>query len=104
MRKAKAPAPAAQPGLPAPDAGPLDLVRNTRRPLAFWDRAKFLILIALIWPLLVWSMMANNPLVGFDDAVKTQLQQGWWAFVLFGAEALRQVHYFICERSARYYQ
>jgi cell division protease FtsH len=103
MRKAKAPAAEPRPGLPAPDAGPLDLVRKTRQPLEFWDRVKFLILLVLIWPLLVWSMMADNPLVGASDAVKTQLMQGWWAFVLLGLELVRQVHILICERSERYY-
>ena len=103
MRKAKAPAAEPRPGLPAPDTGPLDLVRRTRPPLEFWDRAKFLILLVLIWPLLVWSMMADNPLVGASDAVKTQLMQGWWAFVLLGIELLRQTHILICEHSERYY-
>ena len=37
----------------------------TRRRLSLWDRFKWLVLLVLIWLLLVWSLMADNPLVGF---------------------------------------
>ena len=39
-----------------------------RRPLPFWDRVKFLVLLGGLWFLLVWSLMAGNPLIGFKDA------------------------------------
>src|SRR5580692_2124328 len=89
-------------GLPPPGAGPVEQVRNTRKPLEFWDRIKILVLLALIWVLLVWAMMANNPLVGFSDAVKTQVHEGFWVFILIGLEAVRQVHFVICEHWAAY--
>jgi cell division protease FtsH len=100
MRKVQAPG---AEGLPPPDAGPLILARKTRKPLDFWDRVKFLLLLGLIWLLLVWAMMANNPLVGFMDAVRTQVHEGSWVFILIGLEAVRQVHFLICEHWARYY-
>lgn len=78
-------------------------MRKTRRPVELWDRVKFAILLLLIWPILVWSMMADNPLVGFADAARTQLREGWWVFILVGLEVLRQVHYLMSERSPGYY-
>jgi cell division protease FtsH len=76
----------------------------TRRRLSFWDRSKWLILLAVIWLLLVWSLMANNPLVGFVDACKIEARIGWWVFILIGLELIHQTHFFISEHSARYNQ
>jgi ATP-dependent Zn protease len=76
----------------------------TRRPVPIWDRIKWLVLLAAIWFLLVWSLMADNPLVGFADAVRIEAQLGWWVFVLAGLELVHQVHFLISERSARYNQ
>jgi len=47
--------------------GPAD-----RKPMSIWDRIKFLILLVLVWFILVWSAMANNPLIGFSDAMRIQ--------------------------------
>jgi ATP-dependent Zn protease len=102
--KAKVPATEPTPGLPPPDTGPLTLLARTRKPLELWDRIKFSVLLVLLWFILVWSMMANNPLVGFTDACLTQLRQGWWVFLLVGLEVLRQVHFLVSERSSGYYQ
>jgi hypothetical protein len=68
------------------DSRPVDAQRATRRPLGLLERIKFLVIFGLIWLCLVWSMLANNPLVGFSDAVKTQVH-----------EAVRQVHFLISE-------
>jgi ATP-dependent Zn protease len=68
-----------------------------------WDRIKFLLLLGLIWFLLMWSVMANDPLVGFSDAVRIQVRTGWWVFALMGLEVLRQVHFLISEHSAGYH-
>ncbi len=46
---------------------PVDAHRLTRKPLGLWDRIKFLVLLGVVWILLVWSVMANDPLVGFSD-------------------------------------
>jgi ATP-dependent Zn protease len=76
----------------------------TRRKMSFWDRSKWLILLVLIWFLLVWSLMANNPLVGFVDAAKIEVRTGWWVFILIGLELIHQLHFFISEHSAAYNQ
>ena len=76
----------------------------TRRRLSLWDRSKWLILLIVIWLLLVWSLMANNPLIGFVDACKIEAQIGWWVFILIGLELIHQIHFFISERSAAYHQ
>jgi len=73
----------------------------TRRRLSFWDRSKWLVLLVVIWLLLVWSLMANNPLTGFGDAVKIETRIGWWVFILIGLELIHQLHFFISERFRR---
>jgi cell division protease FtsH len=72
--------------------------------MSLWDRLKFLILLALIWWILVWSAMANNPLMGISDAIRTEVRSGAWVFVLAGLEALRQIHFLISEHWARYHR
>ncbi|HET7245319.1 MAG TPA: AAA family ATPase, partial [Streptosporangiaceae bacterium] len=91
-------------GLPAPGERPRDEDRRTRKPMSLWDRLKFLILLALIWWILVWSAMANNPLMGINDAIRTEVRSGAWVFVLAGLEALRQIHFLISEHWARYHR
>ncbi|MCW2897179.1 MAG: ATPase central domain protein [Actinomycetia bacterium] len=76
----------------------------TRRKLSPWDRSKWLVLLVVIWLLLVWSLMANNPLMGFLDAAKIEVQIGWWVFILIGLELIHQIHFFISEHSAAYNQ
>jgi cell division protease FtsH len=90
-------------GLPAPGEHPQDEDRGTRKPLHFFDRVKFLLLLALIWWILVWSAMANNPLMGISDAMRTEVRTGTWVFVLAALEALRQIHFLISEHSAGYH-
>jgi cell division protease FtsH len=98
-------APAGSPeGLRPPDGRPRDDDRPTRKPLPIWDRIKFLLLLILVWFILVWSAMANNPLVGFQDAMRLEARSGVWVFVLIGLEALRQIHFLISEHWAGYYR
>jgi cell division protease FtsH len=99
MRKARA-----AEGLPPPGGRPKDEDWLTRKPLSFWDRIKFLVLLGLVWFILVWSVMANDPLVGFSDALRIEVRSGWWVFVLLGLEVIRQIHFFISERSASYHR
>jgi cell division protease FtsH len=98
-------APAGSPeGLRPPDGRPRDDDRPTRKPLPIWDRIKFLLLLILVWFILVWSAMANNPLVGFQDALRIESRSGVWVFVLIGLEALRQIHFLLSEHWAAYYR
>jgi ATP-dependent Zn protease len=89
-------------GLRPPGEQPRDTERPTRKPIPFWDRIKFLLLLALVWVLLTWAVMANNPLVGWQDAVRIEVRAGAWVFVLMGLEAIRQIHYLISEHWAGY--
>ena len=92
-------------GLPPPGGGrPVDAHRLTRKPLGFWDRIKFLLLLILLWFVLVWSVMANDPLVGFSDAMRIEVRSGWWVFLLIGLEVLRQIHFLISEHWRGYYR
>ena len=91
-------------GLRPPGEQQPDTERPTRKPLPLWERIKFLLLLALVWLLLTWSAMANNPLMGFSDAARIEARAGAWVFVLMGLETLRQVHYLISEHWASYHR
>ena len=93
---------AAPEGLRPPETGPRQREMATRKPLALWDRTKFLLLLAIIWFVLVWSSMADNPLLPFVDAVREQVRSAAWVLVLFGLEVLRQLHFLLSEHAAWY--
>ena len=101
----KARAATAEEGLSAPgESRPVDADRLTRKPLGFWDRIKFLLLLTLLWFVLVWSVMANDPLVGFSDAMRIEARSGWWVFLLIGLELLRQIHFLVSEHWRAYHR
>jgi cell division protease FtsH len=81
--------------------------RETRAPLAMWDRVKFLLLLGLLWVAglaVVWAASVN-PLGGpFSDAVRLAVADYAWILVLAGLELTRQLHYFIEEHSKGYYR
>ena len=91
-------------GLRPPGERPRDDDRPTRKPLSFWDRVRFLLVLVLIWFVLVWSAMANNPLIGFADALRIESRAGTWVFVLIGLEVLRQLHFLVSEHWAGYHR
>src|ERR1700733_6620682 len=98
-------APAQSPeGLRPPGERPRDEDRPTRKPLPLWDRVKVLLLLVLVWFILVWSAMANNPLIGFIDAMRIESRAGVWVFVLIGLEVLRQLHFLVSEHWAGYHR
>jgi ATP-dependent Zn protease len=84
---------------PATDSEP----RPTRKPLAMWDRVKYLLLLFLLFWWFVWSAMADNPLKSFPDALRETAQAKTWIFVLAGIELVRQLHFFVSERSPAYH-
>ena len=90
-------------GLRPPDEGPRDDNRPTRPRLAMWDRIKFIVLLSLLWLILVWAAMADNPLLPFVDAMRLEARGSVWIFVLLGLEVLRQLHFLISERWAGYH-
>jgi ATP-dependent Zn protease len=80
--------------------------RPTRKPLALWDRVKFLLLAAVLFGLFVWNDVASFP-TGFlpvDEALSRQLDAKWWIVALAGVEVVRQLHYLVSERSARWHR
>jgi cell division protease FtsH len=91
-------------GLRPPDEGPSDPYRPTRPKLAMWDRIKFLLLFAIAFFVLVWSSMADNPLLPFRDALYFQVQERWWLLALAGVEVLRQIHFLISEHWSAYHR
>jgi cell division protease FtsH len=101
MKKSKQPA---ELGLTYEGGRPREEDILTRRRIPIWDRIKWLVLLAVIWLLLVWALMADNQIMGFADAVRIQVRLGTWVFVLAGLEVVHQVHFLISEHSARYNQ
>src|SRR5215218_9189272 len=83
---------------------PRDDDRQTRKPLAMWDRAKYLLLLAALFWFFVWAAIADNPLLPFNDAVNDTVSEKRWIFLLGALELIRQVHYLISERSAAYHR
>ncbi len=89
---------------PEQDRQPGPAEQRTRKPLAPWDRLKFVALLALLWLVLVWSDMANDPIIGVADAARQQLTSARWVLILLGAELLRQLHFLIAEHWPGYYR
>ena len=48
--------------------------------------------------------MADNPLLPFADAARIQLDDSQWLLWLAGLELVRQLHFFVSERSPRYHR
>ncbi|HYJ60808.1 MAG TPA: hypothetical protein VE032_05010, partial [Actinomycetota bacterium] len=80
--------------------------RATRAPMAFWDRIRFLLLLALIWLCglaVVWTTTVA-PLGGsIDEALRLAVRDYVWVLVLMVVECIRQLHYLIEEHSKGYY-
>ncbi|MEU8246133.1 AAA family ATPase [Nonomuraea sp. NPDC048916] len=91
-------------GLRAPGSGPADAGSVTRKTMPFWDRAKFLIGLTAAFLVLTWKMMADYEGVAtFADSTRTIARDHQWIFWLLGAEALRQLHFLVSERSPGYH-
>src|SRR5918992_6267427 len=54
---------------PAFVSRPRDDERRTRKPLGWWDRLKFLLLLTALFWFFAWGEMADNPLLPFGEAV-----------------------------------
>ena len=85
------------------ESRPRDTDRKTRIHLSAFDRLKFLVAFTLTFFVLVWSDMAGNPLLGFNDAVIERSKSTWWLFLLAGLEIVRQVHFLISEYASPYH-
>ncbi len=79
--------------------------RGTRKPLPWWDRVKFLVLIATLFSLLIWNeYLRIEPLGSWADAAMEITTSQRWLVVLAGLEVLRQLHFAFSERSAGYHR
>jgi cell division protease FtsH len=104
------------PAVPPPDSpqghdGPLgfhgnpkESERPTRRPMILLDRIKFILLFLIAWLVLVVADIGDNPLLSVGDAFRKGLRSNWWMLVLVVLEVIRQIHYFISEKSAAYHR
>jgi cell division protease FtsH len=83
---------------------PKESERDTRKPLPWWDRVKFLILFGGAWLILAIGEYSRlEPKLGRYGALYQASRSNLWLLVLFGMEAIRQLHYLIAGRSKRYY-
>jgi len=82
---------------------PRDSDRKTRVHLPLFDRIKFFLLFILVFVILVWAAMANDPILKFHDAVINELNARWWLIALFVVEAVRQIHFGLAETLAPYH-
>ena len=67
--------------------------------MSLWDRTRLLLLFVAAWFIIVWASMADNPLLPFSDAALIQLHDSQWLLWLAGLEVLRQIHFFVSEKS-----
>ena len=98
---ADTPGPAAPPPPVEPDRKP---EAATRKRMSLWDRGRLLLLFVVAWFIIVWASMADNPLLPFSDAALIQLSDSQWLLWLAGLEVLRQIHFFISEKSPGYHR
>src|SRR5688572_22620404 len=99
-------------GLGPPDAGPTfgfksrERIedRTTRKPMGTWDRVKILVLLVGLFFFFVLAETGDNPILPFGEAVDQQLGDKWWLVALAVLEVVRQIHYLISEKSARWHR
>jgi cell division protease FtsH len=95
-------------GLPPPGGRPRDDDRLTRKRLPLWDRIKLLLMLAILWMVLVWTVIAREPperfTTAFADAWRTEVRSAWWLLIVMGLEVIRQIHFIVSERWAGYNQ
>ncbi len=85
---------------------PRDEERLTRKPLAWWDRIKILILLLGVWGALLWADIAGNPLLPLSAAFQLAMTNTFRLAILAlaGLEVVRQIHYAISEHWSRYHR
>lgn len=105
-----------KPGLswPAHDVGPSpppeyksrerEEDRQTRKPLAWWDRIKILFLLLGFWSMFAWAAMAADPTLSLSEAASLAAASQGWLLLLASFEAMRQAHYIVSENWGGYHQ
>lgn len=85
-----------------PYTPPPTVVAKPRRKLMFFDRAKLLVFLAVIFAFLVSKYHADIPYVTWSGAFNHVLRNSWLLLALCGVEFVRQIHYVVSERVAGY--
>lgn len=80
-----------------------DSDRKTRVHLSIYDRSKFLLLFVIVYLVLVWAALADNPLLSVGDAFNEITRTRTWLLVLVVIEILRQMHFLVSEIAAPYH-
>jgi ATP-dependent Zn protease len=75
---------------------------KARRKKAFIDRAKILLILAGWFGFSFWRLRNSQPAYTLNDALIEQLRSSAWLLGFIGLELVRQIHYLVSERSARY--
>ncbi|MGC8481370.1 MAG: AAA family ATPase, partial [Acidimicrobiales bacterium] len=83
---------------------PSEEVASTRKPLEPWDRVKFLLLFIVAWLAFVMVAANNNPLESIDSVARNVSRNEWWLLLLMFVELVRQSHFLIAERNAKWNQ
>src|SRR5262245_46705429 len=78
--------------------------RKTRKPLAFWDRIKFLLLLAVLFAFFRLAEVTDNPLLPYSEAWNRTLRDQWWIVRLFVVALIRHIHYLSSEPSEGYHR
>ncbi len=97
------PDPWSQPAPPEDRRGDGRPEMATRKPMAFWDRIKLLLLFGGGWLVVVWAATADDPNLSFVEAVRVHSRSTGWLLALLALEALRQLHYLVSESSPGYH-
>jgi cell division protease FtsH len=85
-----------------PYTPPPQVVPKKRRKLLFFDRAKLLVGLVVLFGFLVSKYHADVPYVTWGGAFNHVLRNSWFLLAIGGVEVLRQVHYLMCEGAAGY--
>lgn len=80
-----------------------DSDRKTRVHLSLYDRVKFILLFAVVYLVLVWASLADNPLLSVNDAFSEVTRTRTWLIYLVVIEVLRQMHFLVSELAAPYH-
>lgn len=80
-----------------------DSDRKTRVHLSLYDRIKFILLFAIVYLVLVWASLADNPLLSVNDAFSEVTRTRTWLIYLVIIEIVRQMHFLVSELAAPYH-
>jgi cell division protease FtsH len=76
--------------------------KKARRKLMFFDRAKIILILAIIFGFTVSKRHAEIPYATWGGSFTSVAKSMWVLFVLAGLEVLRQIHYWVSEKTPGY--